>query len=167
MMYHIQPWMILGLLPLAVAFEGSRLATSEKIFRFHPEKEGVLLTNVFRILGGSVIAFLMEVSEYLLLSYTSSLTLSIAGILKEIFTLYLAVVYSGDILSPMNVVGLVICLTGISLHIVYKSIHQASDEDQAMLSTSDKTTESSESHDAAKDELCESLLSFGTTNEGA
>ncbi|XP_022672120.1 solute carrier family 35 member C2-like isoform X2 [Varroa jacobsoni] len=127
MMYHIQPWMILGLLPLAIAFEGPRLATSEKIFRFHPEQEDVLLTNVLRIIGGSVIAFLMEVSEYLLLSYTSSLTLSIAGILKETFTLYLAVVYSGDILSPLNMVGLVICLTGISLHIVYKSIHQTNE----------------------------------------
>lgn len=63
---------------------GSRLATSEKIFRFHPEREGVLLTNILRIIGGSLIAFLMEVSEYLLLSYTSSLTLSIAGILKVI-----------------------------------------------------------------------------------
>lgn len=45
--------------------------------------------------------------------------------LQEIFTLYIAVVYSGDILSPLNMVGLVICLTGISLHIVYKTIHQA------------------------------------------
>lgn len=61
---------------------GSRLATSEKIFRFTPEQEQVLLNNLLRILGGSVIAFFMEVSEYLLLSYTSSLTLSIAGILK-------------------------------------------------------------------------------------
>lgn len=60
------------------------MATSEKIFRFDREKEAVLLTNIFRIIGGSVIAFLMEVSEYLLLSYTSSLTLSIAGILKVI-----------------------------------------------------------------------------------
>ncbi|XP_003743601.1 solute carrier family 35 member C2 [Galendromus occidentalis] len=149
MMYHIQPWMIVGLLPLAIAFEGSRLATSEKIFRFSPEQEEVLLNNLLRILGGSVIAFFMEVSEYLLLSYTSSLTLSIAGILKEIFTLYLAVVYSGDILSPLNMVGLVICLCGITIHVICKSIHQARSEDGVM-------NESAES--GRRDGVRESLL---------
>ena len=63
----------------------------------------------------------MEVSEYLLLSYTSSLTLSIAGIFKEIFTLYLAVEYNGDVLSPINFVGLFICLIGIMIHCILKA----------------------------------------------
>ena len=63
----------------------------------------------------------MEMSEYLLLSYTSSLTLSIAGIFKEIFTLYLAVEFNGDILSPINFVGLFVCLAGITLHCILKT----------------------------------------------
>ncbi|XP_077542830.1 solute carrier family 35 member C2 isoform X5 [Haemaphysalis longicornis] len=121
MIFHVQPWMILGLLPLAIAFEGIPIATSEKVFRFR-DTEVVLRTCKY-VLAGSVLAFLMELSEYLLLTYTSSLTLSIAGIIKAICTLYLAVKYSGDEMSSMNLLGLIICLLGIALHIVVKSLN--------------------------------------------
>lgn len=121
MIFHVQPWMILGLLPLAIAFEGIPIATSEKVFRFR-DAEVVLRTCKY-VLAGSLLAFLMELSEYLLLTYTSSLTLSIAGIIKEVCTLYLAVKYSGDEMSSMNVLGLIICLLGIALHIVVKSLN--------------------------------------------
>ncbi|XP_076355820.1 solute carrier family 35 member C2 isoform X2 [Tachypleus tridentatus] len=121
MIYHIQPWMILGLFPLAASFEGLRIATSEKVFRFRDTD--VLLSTCVRILIGATIAFLMEVSEYLLLTYTSSLTLSIAGILKEVCTLYLAVSYNGDNMTPLNILGLGVCLLGISLHVIIKALH--------------------------------------------
>lgn len=121
MIFHVQPWMILGLLPLAIAFEGIPIATSEKVFRFR-DAEVVLRTCKY-VLAGSLLAFLMELSEYLLLTYTSSLTLSIAGIIKEVCTLYLAVKYSGDEMSSMNLLGLIICLLGIALHIVVKSLN--------------------------------------------
>ena len=39
---------------------------------------------VMKITVGALIAFIMEVSEFLVLSYTSSLTLSVAGIFKVI-----------------------------------------------------------------------------------
>src|SRR5690606_14958798 len=65
---------------------------------------------VHLILIGSVLAFLMEFSEYLLLTFTSSLTLSMAGIFKEIFTLYLAVNYNGDQMTTTNFIGLIVCL---------------------------------------------------------
>ena len=70
------------------------------------------------IIAGSILAFLMEMSEYLLLTYTSSLTLSIAGIFKEVFTLFLAYEYNGDKMSFLNFIGLLICMTGIILHVV-------------------------------------------------
>lgn len=34
------------------------------------------------VLVGAIIAFFMELTEYLLVSYTSSLTLSVSGIIK-------------------------------------------------------------------------------------
>uniref|UniRef100_V5H4X4 Putative solute carrier family 35 member c2 n=1 Tax=Ixodes ricinus TaxID=34613 RepID=V5H4X4_IXORI len=78
MIFHVQPWMILGLLPLAIAFEGIPIATSEKVFRFH-EVEMLVRTGQY-VLAGSVLAFFMELSEYLLLTlHVESLTLSIAG----------------------------------------------------------------------------------------
>ncbi|CAG2180858.1 unnamed protein product, partial [Oppiella nova] len=51
-----------------------------------------------------------------------SLTLSIAGIFKEVFTLYLAVNYNGDQMSRINFIGLIVCLLGIALHVVIKAL---------------------------------------------
>lgn len=113
MMYHIQPWMIVGILPLTIFFEG--MTVYEKGLSVIDENIGK------NIIIGAFFAFLMELSEYLLLSYTSSLTLSIAGIFKEIFTLYLAIEYNGDVLSLLNFVGLFTCLVGISLHVILKA----------------------------------------------
>uniref|UniRef100_A0A1A9UJJ0 Sugar phosphate transporter domain-containing protein n=1 Tax=Glossina austeni TaxID=7395 RepID=A0A1A9UJJ0_GLOAU len=69
---------------------------------------------------GAVLAFFMEVSEFLVLSKTSSLTLSIAGIFKDIFQLALAVELNGDQLTLINVLGLIVCLAGICCHLLHK-----------------------------------------------
>ncbi|KAH1002699.1 hypothetical protein HUJ04_008763 [Dendroctonus ponderosae] len=65
-------------------------------------------------------AFFMEFIEVTLVSYTSSLTLAIAGIFKEVFMLVLAVEMNGDIMTAINVAGLFICLCGISGHVIHK-----------------------------------------------
>lgn len=39
---------------------------------------------------------------------------------QEVFQLGLAVEWNGDIMSPLNALGLVICLCGISCHVVHK-----------------------------------------------
>lgn len=132
MMYHVQPWMLVGLLPVAFAFEV--LPTVHGYFLQTPaEAVGLssVVTTAFTaadfwqivhlILIGSLLAFLMEFSEYLLLTFTSSLTLSMAGIFKEIFTLYLAVNYNGDQMTQLNFIGLMVCLLGISMHVLLKA----------------------------------------------
>ncbi|XP_023221955.1 solute carrier family 35 member C2-like isoform X1 [Centruroides sculpturatus] len=121
MMYHMQPWMILGLLPLSIAFEGIPISTSEKVFRYRDV--AVVTRTLTCVFVGSMLAFLMELTEYLLLRYTSSLTLSITGIIKEIFTLYLAIHYNGDSMTTMNYIGLVICVLGIGTHVFLKALH--------------------------------------------
>lgn len=103
-----------------------------------------------KITLAAFIAFAMEISEFLVLSYTSSLTLSVAGIFKvnhnnvyihkythkmkkkywtkcvssigkqEIFQLVMAVVWNGDQLSTTNLLGLTLCLGGICCHVVHK-----------------------------------------------
>lgn len=132
MMYHIQPWMLIGLFPLAFCFEV--LPAIQDFFNpnFHPAAAATSLELpldvsyfwqiVHLILIGSILAFLMEFSEYLLLSFTSSLTLSMAGIFKEIFTLYLAVNLNGDQMSATNFIGLIVCLLGIITHVLLKAI---------------------------------------------
>ncbi|XP_075772309.1 LOW QUALITY PROTEIN: solute carrier family 35 member C2 [Pelodiscus sinensis] len=118
-MFHLQPLMFLGLFPLFVAFEGLPLSTSEKLFRFH--EAGLLLAVVGKLSLGGFLAFGLGFSEFLLVSRTSSLTLSIAGIFKEICTLLLATRLLGDRLTLLNWVGFAVCLSGISLHVTLKA----------------------------------------------
>ena len=119
MIYHLQPVMILCLLPFAIGFEGARIATSVSVFRF--EDPVVFLQTVALVSIGGVIAFVMELTEFLLVSYTSGLTLSVAGIVKEIISLTLAVIYQSTDISPINLVGLVVCMAGITLHVIRKA----------------------------------------------
>lgn len=121
MIYWIQPSMIIGLLPLTLLFEVVPAITNGSFYYSLGNDDSAWTTTTY-IISGSLLAFFMELSEYLLLTYTSSLTLSIAGIFKEVFTLYLAVEYNGDTMSLINLLGLGVCVTGISLHVLQKAI---------------------------------------------
>ncbi|KAF2354149.1 Sugar phosphate transporter domain [Trinorchestia longiramus] len=124
LVYHVQPWMALSLLPLAAAMEGTSLAGSEVGFNY---KDLATAGQMWcRVLLGAFIAFCMEISEYYVVSCTSSLTFSISGVAKEIATLALAVSYSQEHLSAINKAGLVLCVLGIALH-VYLKTHQLPD----------------------------------------
>jgi solute carrier family 35 protein C2 len=79
--FHLQPVMILTLLPLAVLVDGVHISTSEAVFRAESLPQ-LLWTSVF-ILAAACLAFGLGTSEYLLVYYTSSLTLSVSGVLKE------------------------------------------------------------------------------------
>ncbi|XP_055626821.1 solute carrier family 35 member C2 [Toxorhynchites rutilus septentrionalis] len=118
MIFHMQPWMILAVLPFTLGFEGKRIVDNFDLL-LHTDSS-IILDMWLRISVGAFIAFAMEVSEFLVLTNTSSLTLSVAGIFKEICQLVLAVELYGDQLSLVNVLGLVMCLGGICCHVVHK-----------------------------------------------
>jgi len=126
MIYHVQPVMIVVLLPFTLAFEGVKISSSIAFFRFD---DGLLfLTTMARVCVGGIIAFFMEVAEYLLVSHTSGLTLSVAGIVKEIISLGLAIIIESTDISPVNAIGLVICMSGITLHVVRKATNREKTE---------------------------------------
>ncbi|XP_054701405.1 solute carrier family 35 member C2 isoform X1 [Grus americana] len=120
-MFHLQPLMFLGLFPLFAVFEGLPLSISEKLIRFH--EAGMLFSLVGKLFLGGILAFGLGFSEFLLVSRTSSLTLSIAGIFKEICILFLATHLLGDRLSLLNWLGFAVCLSGISLHVILKAMN--------------------------------------------
>ncbi|XP_004687497.1 PREDICTED: solute carrier family 35 member C2 [Condylura cristata] len=124
-MFHLQPLMFLGLFPLFAIFEGLHLSTSEKIFR--SQDPGLLLRVLGSLFLGGILAFGLGFSEFLLVSRTSSLTLSIAGIFKEVCTLLLAAHLLGDQISLVNWLGFALCLSGISLHVALKALHSRGD----------------------------------------
>ncbi|KAK3932164.1 Solute carrier family 35 member C2 [Frankliniella fusca] len=116
--YLVQPWMLLSVLPFAAFFEGSQVASSCLLLGSYDRHR--IITTISKVVAGAILAFVMELSEYLVVVSTSSLTLSIAGVFKEVITLVLAVEWAGDQMSPVNVVGLVLCLGGICAHIAHK-----------------------------------------------
>lgn len=118
MVYHMQPWMILAILPFTLGFEGQKII--ELFQSLHDQTKEDIIIVWSEATVGAVIAFIMELSEFLVLAFTSSLTLSIAGIFKEICQLVLAVEINGDQLSFMNIMGLVMCLGGICSHVIHK-----------------------------------------------
>ncbi|XP_042224980.1 solute carrier family 35 member C2-like isoform X3 [Homarus americanus] len=121
MVYHIQPWMTVSLLPLAIIMEGTAIAASEYGFRFTDSSDALHMWG--RVMFGAVLAFFMEVSEYLVVCFTSSLTFSIAGVAKEVMTLSLAVYIYNEHLTSINLMGFLLCIIGIALHVVLKAIY--------------------------------------------
>ncbi|KAM8754455.1 solute carrier family 35 member C2-like isoform 1-T2 [Acanthopagrus schlegelii] len=119
--YHLQPLMFLGLFPLFLYNEGLSLSTSDKLFRV-TELSPLLYSLLTLSIGGSL-AFGLGFSEFLLVSRTSSLTLSISGIFKEVCTLLLAASLMGDKISALNWLGFAVCVCGIALHVGLKTYY--------------------------------------------
>lgn len=61
-------------------FLGTSIITSCCLFRFVSLE--IMSDTLFKISVGALIAFLMEFTEVMVVTYTSSLTLSIAGVFK-------------------------------------------------------------------------------------
>ncbi|XP_043646772.1 solute carrier family 35 member C2 [Drosophila teissieri] len=118
MIYYMQPWMIASLVPLVIGIEGANLIVVIENLHNHHSIE--ITWAIARITVGALLAFFMEFSEFLVVSKTSSLTLSIAGIFKDICQLALAVTIKKDHLSVINTIGLAICLAGIFCHLLHK-----------------------------------------------
>ncbi|KAG9257048.1 solute carrier family 35 member C2 [Emericellopsis atlantica] len=108
--FLLTPVMFLTLLSLAIPVEGftplfGGLAELSKEF-------GVFLTPCFLLFPGCI-AFLMTAAEFALLQRTSVVTLSIAGIFKEVVTIMAASVVFHEKLTAVNFVGLVTTLIAI------------------------------------------------------
>ncbi|XP_075229922.1 solute carrier family 35 member C2-like [Lycorma delicatula] len=124
MLYYVQPWMLLTILPFALVREGSYIIKNW---------DDIGVDKWLAVGGGSLIAFGMEIAEYLVVVNTSSLTLSIAGIFKEVCILILAVLFKGDQMSMLNFIGLLLCLGGILFHIIHKARVSAAAADKPFL----------------------------------
>jgi solute carrier family 35 protein C2 len=80
--------------------------------KFDTVKDSVYL--LFSLAGGGVLAFVMVNIEYALICSTSVVTLSVAGIMKEIVTISAAILVFGDKMTHNLLLGLVVSLIGIA-----------------------------------------------------
>jgi solute carrier family 35 protein C2 len=84
------------------------------------------------LLFPGTIAFLMTASEFALLKRTSVVTLSIAGIFKEVVTISAAALVFDDRLTPINVSGLVITIAAIAAYNYIKLAKMRQDSQLAL-----------------------------------
>lgn len=79
-----------------------------------------ILRSCLLMLVGGVLAFFMVLTEYILVSTTSAVTVMIAGIVKEAVTILVAVFYFHDQFTWLKGVGLFTIMVGVSLFNWYK-----------------------------------------------
>lgn len=79
----------------------------------------VMRSCLLMLIGGSL-AFFMVLTEYILISATSAITVTIAGVVKEAVTILVAVFYFHDEFTWLKGFGLFTIMVGVSLFNWYK-----------------------------------------------
>ena len=104
-----------AMLPIALCLEASQIrhALDAHAEQTHFGRQMLLRAAAATVIGG-LLAFGMLLVELRIVQLASSLTLSIAGILKEVLTVAASAVLFGDELTLMNAFGLALCLAGIA-----------------------------------------------------
>ncbi|XP_050535353.1 solute carrier family 35 member C2-like isoform X3 [Daktulosphaira vitifoliae] len=115
MIYFTQPWMLLSVFPIFLFLEGDDFLTW-----LNTKNNDDYFKICMLIIIGSLLAFSLEVSEYYVVYKTSSLTLTVVGIIKEVCSLVLAVECNGDKMTPLKILGLALCLCGVIGHVWHK-----------------------------------------------
>ncbi|XP_011495726.1 PREDICTED: solute carrier family 35 member C2 [Ceratosolen solmsi marchali] len=147
MIYYMQPWMLMSIFPISIVVEGTDIYNG--LVNVNWSNYSLIITTIFVVIGGAILAFSMEVLEFLVVTYGSSLTLSVSGIFKEICILVIAYEWKGDQMSGLNFIGLLMCLGGIILHVIQKiMIHKKESINELELQSNSLTTSCSKSDEA-------------------
>jgi drug/metabolite transporter (DMT)-like permease len=107
-LWYMSPWAALTLVPAALSMELMPLLESRWVADRRAFSEVCALAGV-----GAVIAFVLLLAELLLVRATSGLTLSVAGIFKEVLTIYASIMLLGEELTLTNAAGLAVTLVGV------------------------------------------------------
>ncbi|XP_072993910.1 probable sugar phosphate/phosphate translocator At1g06470 isoform X1 [Typha latifolia] len=86
---------------------------------FFDNSRGIIKSCLLMGLGG-ILAFFMVLTEYILVSATSAVTVTIAGMVKEAVTILFAVLFWNDNFTWLKGLGLVIIMLGACLFNWYK-----------------------------------------------
>ncbi|CAI2171429.1 14822_t:CDS:2 [Funneliformis geosporum] len=116
-LYYLSPIMFILMSILSLIFE-----QPFQVFNTSKHFENVTrgLQTFGLMLMGGLLAFCMTIAEFALIKNTSTVTLSVAGISKEVVVITLSVLIYHDELTPINLLGLFISITGIIGYNYYK-----------------------------------------------
>lgn len=134
--FYLSPIMCLVLLILGLIFEGWSNFINHEIW----EIKGTLYTLVLLVIPG-FLAFMMTICEFKLLHVAQIITLSIAGIFKELLTIVFSTIIFGDKLSWINIVGLFITLADILWYNLYRHLDNQKDLKYQALNESEEEIE--------------------------
>ncbi|KAG2230579.1 hypothetical protein INT48_006884 [Thamnidium elegans] len=118
-MYHLSPIMFITMLSLSLIIEKpfqQQIGTNS----FYFDSLSKTVTSLAIMSFGGVLAFIMTIAELYLIKGTSTVTLSVAGISKEVVVIALSVLIYGDELTSKTYMGLVISIIGIIGYNYYK-----------------------------------------------
>ncbi|KAF9152838.1 Triose-phosphate Transporter [Linnemannia schmuckeri] len=109
-LYYISPIMFILMSILSLVIEDPFVQFSSSAF-FQDFRTGAL--TLVMAGGGGFLAFAMTVAEFKLIKNTGTVTLSVAGISKEIVVISLSMLIFGDRLTFVNLLGLLVSIGGI------------------------------------------------------
>ncbi|GAA5960198.1 hypothetical protein JCM21900_000438 [Sporobolomyces salmonicolor] len=112
-LFWLAPIMGVTLATCSMIFDGWLTVLGNELFF---GSLGRTLHTIAAIIFPGVIAFSMNVTEFGLIQRTSVVTLSVAGIFKEVAVIFLSMFIFHDQLTPINVSGLIVTIFGIALY---------------------------------------------------
>ncbi|KAF9426320.1 Triose-phosphate Transporter [Podila epigama] len=116
-LYYISPIMFVLMSILSLIVEDPFVEFGQSAF-FSTLQDGMV--TLLLVSGGGLLAFAMTVAEFKLIKNTGTVTLSVAGISKEIVIISLSMLIFGDRLTFVNLLGLFVSIAGIMAYNYYK-----------------------------------------------
>ncbi|KAG7893394.1 hypothetical protein KL908_003127 [Ogataea polymorpha] len=139
--FYLSPAMCVSLIIMGSQVEGIGNFLGSQVW----ETYGILGTCLLLLFPG-FLAFCMTLSQFIILQYAPLLTLSIAGIVRELITIFLGWLIFGDHLNAINMLGILITLGDIAWYNLYR-LEQSSVKPASAASSEDTERFVAEEHE--------------------
>ena len=116
LIYHISPATSCTLIPIALVLESKKIIQSP----FFDSTATVLAALGYTCIGG-VMAFVLLLVEVVLVKRTSALSVNIGANVKDLLQIGLSMMVFGDVLTPVNALGLSLAFTGTVCYTLHKN----------------------------------------------
>ncbi|KAL5219848.1 hypothetical protein ABZP36_024561 [Zizania latifolia] len=116
LMSYVSPVMAISTAILSIAMDPWH---DVRASHFFDNSTHIIRSSLLMLLGGAL-AFFMVLTEYVLVSVTSAVTVTVAGIVKEAVTILVAVLFFDDPFTWLKGLGLATIIFGVSLFNLYK-----------------------------------------------